>query len=399
MPFRVCFTLLLIVNLLTVNVFSQDTEYFPEKKSLYCSYIAEGFSLSYVKFMQDNEIDSVKVLLKEWEETCGLNEPVYRAKIILALKTEEFNDSLWAEKPFDFIFNYQSRMDIIQFIQYNRYLENRSYYGYVPVGERFDNYTRRLAEVLKDYYDEESVEYLLAEFYSEDYEIILSRIHYEHFENTLLKTKYYELLNKSLKMPEFHFAFLTGLWIPTGALNIVGLHPEIAVSIGCKRKKMNFDLIVAMKFIKSSKEYLARRDKKSDKWEETNRFLGGYIGFEVGGDVFVRNRHEIQAIGGIGYDGFYVLSEKGEVSYDDYYRNYNSNVATSSYNINFGVSYRYYFSSHAYVGLRVKYNIVDYSLNKVTDFTGNPIVVQISVGLVKSSNRDIYLSALGYAPR
>jgi hypothetical protein len=349
--------------------------------------------------MQDDEVDSVKVLLKEWEEKCGLNEPVNRAKIILALKVDEFDDSLWAEKPFDFIFNYQSRMDIIQFIRYDRYAENRFYYGYVPVGEKFDNYTRRLASVIKDYYDQESVEYLLAEFYSDDYEIILSKIHNAHYDNTLLKKKYYEVLNETLKKPEFHFAFLAGLWIPTGDLSIVGLHPELAISIGCKRKKMNYDFVFSIKFADSSKEYLARRNKNSDEWEKTDRFLGGYIGFETGYDLFAKKRHEAQIIAGIGYDGFYVLNKQGEVSYDDYQKKYNYTAATSSYNINFGVSYRYYFSSHGYVGLRLKYNIVDYSLNKLIDFTGNPITIQISIGIVKNDVRDVYLNTFGYPIR
>ena len=345
-----------------------------------------------------DELDSVTILLKDWEKICGLSEPVHRAKILFSLKMLEFNDSLLSDEPLNFIFNYQSRMDIIQFIRHDRYAENRHFYGYVPVGERFDNFTRRLAMILKDIYYPESLEYLLCEFYSGDYESIISNIQSLNDESSPLKKHYEELLEKSLKMPEFHLSLLINLWIPTGELKKIGVHPEFALQMGCKKKKMNYDFVAALKFADASKAYLARRDRYSD-WDTTKRFFGGYLGFEAGYDIFVRKRHEIQLIGGAGYDFFYVLHKQYEMSYDDYYQPYKKPVATSSYNINFGVSYRYYFSSHGYVGLRLKYNIVDYTLNKRIDFTGNPVIIQLSIGLLKSAKRDLYLNTFGYHVR
>jgi hypothetical protein len=348
--------------------------------------------------MQMDELDSVSILLKDWEIICGISEPLYRAKILFFLKTLEFNDSLLADEPLNFIFNYQSRMDIIQFFRHDRYAENQHYYGYVPAGERFDNFTRRLAFVLKDIYHPESVEYLLCEFYSDDYESIISNIQFLNDDSIPLKKHYRELLEKSLKMPEFHLSLLINLWIPTGELKKIGVHPEFALQMGCKKKKMNYDFVAALKLEEASKEYLARRDNFSD-WDTTKRFFGGYFGFETGYDIFARNRHEIQVTCGAGYDFFYVLYKQYEMSYDDYYQPFKKSAATSSYNLNFGVSYRYYFSNHGYIGLRLKYNIVDYSLNKRIDFTGNPVIIQLSVGFLKSAKRDLYLNTFGYAVR
>lgn len=44
-----------------------------------------------------------------------MREPIYRAKILLALKLNEFNDSLLTEGTLNNIFNYQNRMDMIKY--------------------------------------------------------------------------------------------------------------------------------------------------------------------------------------------------------------------------------------------------------------------------------------------
>jgi len=376
--------LLLIITFFLLSVYCQDENNPLDKTPLDCYEIANNNSLLFVKYVKEDNTDSVKYLLNYWEKMCGLTEPVFRAKILWALKKEEFNDSLLSKTPLNYFFNYQSRMDIITFIRYYVYQENQSFYGYVPVGERFDNYTRWLASALKTIYEPESTEYLLTEFYSDDYESILFKIQDENFKGSFLHDKYHELLNKYIKKPEFHFSFFTGIWIPTGELKKVGVHPDLGIQLGLKRKKINYDFTFSIKFAKSSEKYYARSNKCSDEWEETDSFLGGYMGFEIGGDLISKKRHELQVVGGVGYDGFYVLDET---------------ASTSSYNLNLGLTYRYYVSNNFYVGLKVKYNLVNYALNSIIDFTGNPVTVHFSLGIVRNNQRNIYLSALGYPLR
>ncbi|MBK7174449.1 MAG: hypothetical protein IPH84_14740 [Bacteroidales bacterium] len=55
-------------------------------------------------------------------------------------------------------------------------------------------------------------------------------------------------------------------------------------------------------------------------------------------------------------------------------------ASAATYNINAGVGYRYYLKDNLYLGIRAKYNFVDYTLNHVVDFTGNPITIQFIVG-------------------
>jgi hypothetical protein len=183
-------------------------------------------------------------------------------------------------------------------------------------------------------------------------------------------------------------AWITGMWIPTGDLTKLGLHPDLGFQLGSKVGKMNYDFTMRFKFINAANYYTAYRGSTP---ELTNNFFGGYIGFDLGRDVYVRNGHEIQLTGGIALDGFDVLEGDDELDIDS--------ESILTYNFNFGLGYRYYITNSLYLGLKAKYNIVDYSLNGVTDFKGNPITVQITIGNVNNAFRNRNLKALGYKLR
>ena len=382
---------LFFIFCLTITAFCQDFDQMLSKKPIDCADISHNSSLLFIRYMELFETDSAKHLLNYWENKCGTREPIFRAKILLALTTGELNDDLFTESPLNQIFNYQSRMDIIKQVRYYVYDNYKSYYGYIPPNEEFDNFTRRWASELKTHFAPESMEYVWAEFYSDDYEAILTKIQSKEFEDCLLSKKYYEVVNQYKKLPEYHISFLAGIWIPTGELTKIGVHPELGFQMGWKQKRFNYDFVVAFKFGNSPNEYYARRDENSDEWELTDYFFGGYVGFEVGGDLLARKNHELQAIVGAGYDGFDVLTENKEEDL--------KSSSTSSFNINFGISYRYYIKSNFYIGMRVRYNIVNYTLNKKIDFTGNPISIHFSIGIVSNSLKETNLKALGYKLR
>ena len=72
---------------------------------------------------------------------------------------------------------------------------------------------------------------------------------------------------------------------------------------------------------------------------------------------------------------------------------------TWTYNFSFGLGYRYYVSDTFYLGLRGKYNVVDYTLNDVVDFTGNPITIQFIIGGLSNIVRTNNLKSLQYNPK
>jgi len=382
------FQLLIITVFTATSAFCQEFDHLMTKRQVDCSDISYNSGLYFIKYMNENKIDSVRSILDFWESKCGTREPIYRAKILLALKLGQFNDSLLTEGVLNNIFNYQNRMDMIKYSNYYSYDNYKQYYGFIPPGQEFDKFTQKLALSLQENYSQESTEYILAEFYGNNYDTIFSKIQTNTHQESVLAKKYDDLVRKYVNMPELHMSLITGIWIPTGQLKKIGVHPELGFQMGTKYKKMNYDLTMSFKFLNSPNDYYAKR---GDSLELTNHFFGGHIGFDIGRDIYTKNGHEIQMIGGVAFDGFDTLEEDKE--------NNLKSESTWSYNFNFGVGYRYYFTNSFYLGLRAKYNIVDYSLNDVIDFTDNPITIQFIIGGVNNVFRNNNLKALKYKLR
>ena len=365
------YLILLLVVFSTTAMLGQDFDSPKAEKPLDCSDIAYNSSMLFVKYMSEHKIDSAKNIVNYWEAECGLKEPVYRAKMLLALETGQFNESLLSEKTFTYIYDYQNRMKMITSLDYSDYNTYKSYYGFVPPAQDFDNYTRKLALALKSKYPEQSDEYILSELYSDNHDVIFSKLQSGANKESFLIKQYNATVKKYENMIEYNIAGIIGLWKPTGDLKKVGVHPELGLQLGVKRKKMNYDLTLALRFINSPNEL----------------FIGEYIGFDIGRDIYAAKGHGIQIIAGIALDGFEIRNEDGE---DNMVRK----RSAYSYNLNFGLAYRYYITNSFYIGLRAKYNIVDYTLNKAPDLAGNVLTLQFTVGKVDRVKRNESLKLL-----
>jgi hypothetical protein len=273
------------------------------------------------------------------------------------------------------------------FYHYDGY---KSYYGFIPAGQEFDNFTRKEFENLKSEYDADKIEYLWCEFYSDNCDTIFPKLQSKRYETNSLNKEYDKAVEESLNMSEIHLAWITGIWIPTGRLKTLGIHPDFGFQMGSKHKKMNYDFTMTLKFGSSPNEYYARRTESSN-LEATKHFFGGYIGFDVGRDIYTFKKHELQVIGGIAFDGFDALKENKDMDLKA--------ASVGSYNFNMGIGYRYYINNGLYLGLKAKYNVVDYTLSNVIDFTGNTISIQFIIGGLANEIKNNNLKALKYKYR
>ena len=375
----------------SLALFSQDFDRLMTKKQVDCSDISYNSSLLLIEYLEADKTDSAGQLLRYWEQKCGMREPIFRAKILLALDNKTYSDSLLTKGALNHIYNYQNRMDMIKYGSFFSYDNYMSYYGFVPPGQEFDDYTRELASRLKKNYQPGTMPYLLAEFYSSNYDTIFSEIQTKAYGQNNLTTEYEKAVDYYRNMGEFHMAWITGIWIPDGALKVLGNHPELGFQMGAKQNKMNYDFTIAIKFLDSPEKYYATRKKSGNVPELTDHFLGGYIGLDVGRDLLAQKGHELQITGGIALDGFDALPEDKD--------NDLKAASTWTYNFNLGLGYRYYITNTFYLGLRAKYNITDYSLNKVVDLKGNTMTVQLMIGGVNNIFRNNNLKQLRYKMR
>lgn len=386
---RLVFLFLLIFSTTTIS--AQNFDQYMTKRNLGCEDVSYNSSIMFMKYYISGQLDSTKLLLDYWESKCGLREPLYRAKTLLALKEKRYTDKeIKSDKILSLIFNFNNRMDASKEADTYTYDNYKSYFGFVPINGDFDAFTKNAFSDLKPSYSEGSIESLLCEFYGGNHEVIFSKLQTNEYANTPLGEEYSKEVAKYLKMAEIHVSAHLGVWIPTGELTKIGIHPEIGLSSGWKHKKMNYDFILGIRFLKSPNYYEAYRTGSTIP-ELTNQYLGGYLGFDLGRDVYAKKGHEIQILGGIGMEGFDALDGNESLRIPS--------ASIWSYSFNFGLGYRFYISNTLYIGVRAKYNFVDYTINKAINFTGNPVTIQIVIGGVDNPYRNNNLKALGYRLR
>jgi hypothetical protein len=274
------------------------------KRQLDCSDVSFNCARIFEDYFTSNKLDSAQYLLSYWQTKCGLREPLQRCKILLAIKQNNLNDSLFSENAFYFIFNYKNRMTIVKTGDFESYDNYKPYYGYIPPGQEFDVFTKKAFSDLKVGFPTDAIEFLLCEFYSNNTDSLFSKLQTNTYQNTILAKEYNKLTNGFLSLPEYHVAWITGLWMPTNGINSLGLHPDLGFMTGVKYKNFSYDLTMTFKFIDTPESYLARRTESSI-FESTNHFFGGYIGFDIGRDIYSKNNQEIQLLGGIAFDGFF----------------------------------------------------------------------------------------------
>lgn len=364
-------TLIVIAICLSLNLRAQPGGISKSRPDL-CAEIAYSSSVAFTGFMKDLQYDSAREVLQYWESKCGLREPVFRAEVILALATAGDVDSLVNKESLVFLRSFAHRFEMIRSRNFSDYDYNQAYFGFVPIGQEFDSFTIDFFEAVHSTHKPGTTAFLLCEAYRGNADTIYGAIQTEEYGETGLAREYYKLVNRYLRRPETNMALVAGIWVPTGGITRLGTHPDIGCQLGAKYRRINIDLTITFKFMRSQKPYYATRVRSDQSVVLTDKFFGGYFGIDGGYDIWRNGRQEVHALFGAGLDGFDAIEE-------DTIRQLKAE-STWTYNFNFGVGYRFYIDNSAYIGLRAKYNIVDYSLRGVVDFTGNPITIQFVIG-------------------
>src|SRR5690606_3144808 len=144
---------------------SQPNQAELNKKLPECEDIAYNSSVIFTRYVQQQQYDSAQRILDYWERKCGVNEPVFRAQIIMALIRNKNTDSLVNTETNYLLQSYINRAEMLKRRNFSYYEYNKPYYGFVPVGQEFDSFSKAL--FLKEYENQKkySTNYLLSEFY------------------------------------------------------------------------------------------------------------------------------------------------------------------------------------------------------------------------------------------
>lgn len=337
-----------------------------------CRDIAYNSTILFENYMRNAKEDSAQALLVYWESKCSMNEFLQRAKILFSLEYSSFNDSILDSNIVRYLLSFVDRM--------NYRIDNRENYD-KNIFKSYDDFTLTLAANLISKYKDGTIEYFLCRIYNNSLDSIFKEIQKPEYRSSKIYRQYLEEVNKCRKLSEVNCAGVIGLWIPTAAASKLGNHPELGFQVGFRKYSMMYDLTLAFRFLNTPTTYLAKHVQTTGNLEPTTHFLGGYFGIDVGHILYQTNHNEFHLLAGAGYDGFDVFPNENNHSNT-------SSPSVSSYNFNFGVGARYYFGKSTYIGLQIKYNIVDYTLNHIVDFTGNAYTIRLIVGGITGWRRN-----------
>ena len=354
--------------------------------------IAGRSSARYIEFMRAGQLDSAKSVLNDWQSQSNLSEPILRARILLAAKAGTYNDSVLPENIIDHIYLYRNRMGMIKTGDNEYYNNLPDYYGYISPGGEFDEYTQELAAGLKDSFAQGTDEYFWTDFYSGGEGKVFETAREGGMPVGKIAAEYNETVGKYINMGEYHFALSLGGWIPAWSMSAVGAHPEVGLQLGWKKKKFNYDLSLAFKFLDATKPYKTYTDYTGAAAYQTQTFVGFYAGFDFGYDIWSGKGQEMQLIGAVGVDWFKTLNP------DIGYGRVNNMVAYSPF-FGLGASYRWYVSNNMYIGVRLKYNFAHYPWSEIVRYSGHIVTLQFTVGLLGNGRRNSVLDALEYPYR
>lgn len=365
-------TLLLLLFILTTPLISaQDFDKLMQKKAPVCEDIAYNSTQYFIKYVQEGKLDSAHLILNYWEANCGINEPLFRGRILLTIKEGIFSDALIDSSFYDYLAQYENRMKIED--SFSSYEYYKIYLSYVRPKDFYDNSLKQLASELKPQTEVNSLEYHLCGFYAGDFDSIYIAMKNRELKNPELVSEYHEKTSELTKKPDFHSEFLIGTWIPDAGLSGLGMHSTLGMKFGGRSGIIGYDLsmILRMNKMKDSIWVINQGELK-----KTNYYLGGYIGADFWVELFRIGNSELDLVAGLGYDGFDAVKTN---TVDENPDN-DEGTSIGCLNLNGGLGYRYNLKNHSYIGLELKYNRLNYNNPGGTTLDGNALSLHLSFG-------------------
>lgn len=354
-----------------------DAEQLIRQRSITCKDIAFSATWLLQDFHAKQQHDTIQALLSYWESHCEIQEPMMRFLILHLIETNTFNEYWYPESLPYLLENYQTSQSHFDLQHYYYDYLGMEYY---PVHPDFNNYTRKLAEELKAFEDLSAVERYLLEFYSHNFQAAADIKRSGLLEGSLLYSMQ-QKMDTHQQQSDFrsNVTLSGGIWKPTGQLTTLGAHPEFGAAIELQKQAILMNLYVDIAFLNSPNTYQVI--VKSQTYE-TKRFRGLAVGFDLGLQLAGGKNTAIFLFPGIAFRNFESLNTNTEED---------SSVPSKtigSFCPNIGLYLRLNTSSGKSIGIRARYNRVNFKNKGGTDLSGDIF----TVGLVYGMGID----ALGY---
>lgn len=335
-----------------------------------CQDISYNAQYLIPEFYEVHAQDTLKAIIDYWEKHCGISEETTRCKILFAIDNRDFNEDIYDSNILNYLIFYKKMSSVPDAVSGKMYAHfNWRYTTNQP--DILNKFTVGLAKELLERRDLKPIEIFFLRMYSNEFENTFALLQTEAFNGTLIQQLYDDEIKELDKKLIGHGAFLAGVWIPQDNLEIVGTHPFLGGRAGIQYQKLMADVTVGFKFGKSPNVYQV---SKNDSVWNTDYFFGGYIGLDLGIEMYKIRNNGFYLIGGIAFDGFDALRVDDPNSETDISKSINS------LNLNIGLGYKYLINQTNYIGLDFKFNRLDYKNTGGTNLTGNAFSINLIYG-------------------
>lgn len=339
------------------------------------------------EYYERGQLDSVEVVLDYWQYHCGAIPQIQQTRMLLGIVRGDLTEDEiqlftpvrqfrgWPHGPYGPYWQH--------IILYTPYYEDG-----MGRAREYREFLTELAENQAGRKDVPRFERYLAWHIAGETDSLYSAFRREEFPDSPLQTEYLEELEEIRRQGAFHAGIFAGIWMPTDSLEILGNHPEIGVLFGGQWSGFFFDLYTSFRFLKSANEYLYNDD---DSTYVTDNYFSFGIGTDFGYRLLKARNHEFQLLGGIGYENFTVVPYDDDTETDA--------VIAGALNLSLGFNFRLYLKGDSYLGLRYRYNVLNYNSHGGSSLSGNAITVGMVYGWADNSMKRYRLQSLGVGLR
>lgn len=370
-----CLSFIILLFLLLVfdagNTFSQEiqVEDMIRQRTVSCKEIAFTTTALLQEYHQKQQHDTVQALLYYWESQCGMQEPMMRFLILHMIGTNTFYEDWYPQNLLVLLEDYHSS-------QKTQGLQNY-YYDYInwehyPLHPGFNAYTIALAEDLKRYEDITAVERYYLEFYSNNFKAAAEMKNSKVLAGSGLDSVHQQLEIEIRSRPRNYITLSGGFWKPTGKMATLGSHPELGISYEYQNKALLTNIYMDIAFVDAANNYQVRVDNQL---YNTKVFIGVAFGLDMGLRLAEGKTTAFFLVPGIAYRGFESLNTDTENNWET-----PSNFI-GSFSPNIGFYLRESTSAHVQLGIRARYNLVNFKNQGGTDLSGNVFNLGLVLGI------------------
>jgi hypothetical protein len=349
-----------------------------------CETLAPEYATRFSELIKKEAFDQMPSLLFRWEQECPGSEPLFRARTLFLIFEKQFNlaEQLTLEHATAFEIRHnliQNENTAVQSDYFNTYPE---YFGFIIPGGDFDRQTRIWARRLQSQVAAGSLSFLLLKLYEGETQYFFHTLRDGAFDTTSLAKEYNEKVNENLRRNEINVGVSTGIWIPSGELTLVGVHPAIGVLVGAKTRNTYWDAIFEFRFGNTRYPF---EITIQDSILQTQNYQGGYLGLEASRIIKRFESSTLEIIAGLGYDIIDIVEDSNEPER----QTFRSPAA------NAGLGYRFFFPNRTWLSFKTGYYWLDHSHDAGSPLSGNAFMLKVSYGLSENARKTQNLKRLG----